>query len=233
MEKKIVKKTIKKKIKKTAENKVDKIAKNNTKSLFSGFYGKFLILFFLLSGIYLSWTYIVPIYLSNKYPQEVVCKNLGSKIGFDIKCDNLTYYTTPSLNIGMEFSNSILYYPSSKIKKDEFMKIRKSTFEIPLIPLLMKTIKFNKFDLKSTIVNLYQNEQGDYVFIQNIQSNFNPQMPKYELKVPKIKLIGYAFKNFNAQTQEYKVLSGKEKNIPISATKDVLNNANNKTIILR
>jgi len=225
---------VKKIDKKSTKKVVNKpIKSSNPKSMFSGFYGKFLIFFFLLSGLYLSWTYIVPFYLDKKYPQDVVCKNLGSKLGFDLKCDNLSYYTTPSLSVGMDFSHLILYYPSSKIKKDEFMKVRKASFELPLIPFLMRTIKFNKFDLRSTIVSLYQDEQGNYVYLRQIQSEFNPQMPKYELVVPKISLIGYAFKNFNAQTQEYKVLSGKEKNIPASVSKDVLSKANNKTIKLR
>ena len=138
MEKKIVKKSIKTEVKQNAKNTAGKQIKNNKNTMFKGFYGKFLIFFFLLSGLYLSWTYIVPFYLNSKYPQDVVCKNLGSKIGFDLKCDNLTYYTTPSLSVGMDFSHLYLYYPSSKVQKDEFMKVRKASFELPLIPFLMK-----------------------------------------------------------------------------------------------
>ena len=192
-----------------------------------------LIVFFVVAGAYLLWTYAVPFYLESKYDSSDVCKYLSSKFGFEMKCEKVTFYTTPTLSVGANINNLILNYPSDTSEKFEFLRTRQLNAEISVFPLLSKTIKFNKFVLKSLIVNLYQDETGNYPFIRQIQSGFNPEMPQYELVVPKIEIIGYAFKNFNAQTGDYKVISGKNKTISAATSKEVLSSANERTIRIK
>ena len=191
-----------------------------------------LFMFFFAAGAYLLWTYAVPIYLEGKYDAFEISKNIGSKIGFDMQCEDVKFYTTPSLSVGADINNLVLNYPSTR-EKYEFLKAKRLIVEVPLIPLFSKTIKFNKFTLKSLLVNLYQDENGNYPFIQQIKNDFNPKLPQYELIVPPIEIIGYSFKNFNAQTMQYKEFSGKNKTITAYQSKEVLEKVNQKTIKIK
>lgn len=192
-----------------------------------------LIVFFLSAGLYLLWTYAVPVYLESKYDSSEICKYLSPRLGFEMKCESVDFYTTPALAVGANINHLILNYPSDTKEKFEFFKTKQLNIEIPLIPYLSKTIKFNKFVLKSLVVNLYQDETGSYPFIKQIQQNFNPEMRQYELVVPKIEIVGYAFKNFNAQTGEYKVISGKNKTISASTSKEVLEHSMQQSIKIK
>lgn len=192
----------------------------------------FILLFVLICDF--VWIYFVPFYLNLKYPVDVISKSLSSQIGFQVKAKGAEFYTTQSFGLGLKLSNLELSYPRTAMsEKYLFLKSRLADFEIQYIPYLLKTIKFNKFELHITEVELYQDEDGNYVYINRIKSDFKPKMKNYQLEVPSIELKTYTFNNFNARTQEYKVLTGRKKVISPSVSKLVLKEADDKSLVIK
>ena len=206
------------------------VVKKPHRSTFGGVSGILLILFFLFSGIYLSWMHLVPIYFNNTYTPDKVSEFLSSKIGFDIKTESIKFYTTPSCSVGFDMKNIIVNYPVHDGQKFDFMKVRHSNIELDFLSYVMKTINFRKFALNGITVDLYQDENGRYPFVQQIEANFNPKMPNFTLVPPKIEINGFSFKNFSAQTQQYRVINGKKKIITQRETEKVLKSTNSHTI---
>lgn len=192
----------------------------------------FLIILFCICFCDLLWTYIVPICLNSKYPTDVISKSLSEKLGFNVKASSSNFYTTQSLSVGLNINNLVLSYPQAP-KKYEFLNSRVATFEFPLIPYILKTLKFNKFDFRIVEIELYQDENGNYVYLDQIKNGFNPNMKDYQLEVPTINLVRYTFKNFNAKTQDFKVLKGKKKVISPSVSKLVLKETKEKSIRIK
>ena len=181
-----------------------------------------------------TWIYFVPFYLNLKYPVNEISKTLSSQIGFQVKAKESKFYTTQSFDIGLKLSNLELSYPKTTFsEKYSFLKSKFANFEIQYIPYLLKTVKFNKFEFHIAEVELYQDENGNYVYINRIKSDFSPKMKNYQLEVPEIVLTTYTFNNFNAQTQEYKVLTGRKKVISPSVSKLILKEADDKSLVIK
>lgn len=192
----------------------------------------FILLFVLICD--LIWIYFVPFYLNSKYPVTEVSKFLSKKVGFQVKAKGSKFYTTQSFNIGLKLNNLELSYPKTTFsEKYTFLKSRFSNFEIQYIPYLLKTIKFNKFEFHIAEVELFQDENGNYVYINHIKSDFKPKMKNYQLEVPEIVLTTYTFNNFNAQTQEFKVLRGKKKVISPSVSKLILKETDDRSLVIK
>jgi len=199
-------------------------------------YGGFLIVFFLASMIYFAWLYGVPAILNARITPAKVNNFLENKIGFKVDYKDAKFYTTNTLDFGVRFKDLKLLYPGSSILNDKglFLQSRLAIFEIPAIPLAMKTIRFKEFALRTTKINLYQDETGKYFYLQNIKKNFNPQMPKYILEIPTISIYSYNIANFNKKTSEFKRTRGDVMNIKPSQSKEVLREApKSNTIMLR
>ena len=219
------------------KKKLKKIVRNQSKSKkFIKKYGFALVLFFVFSCIYFTWIYGVPAILNKSMTTTKVNNFIEKRLGFKIDFSDSTYYTTPTLDIGVKFKNFKLFYPGSYVTSDDglFLKARLVSLEVPVIPYLLKTIRFNELSLRTVIVNCYQNENGQYAYIENIKNNFNPQMPNYLLEVPKITISSYSINSYNSKTHVYKKNRGNVMTISPSQTKSVLQSSiNSNTIMLR
>ncbi|MCR5261043.1 MAG: hypothetical protein K6C94_04320 [Candidatus Gastranaerophilales bacterium] len=223
-EKKVVKKKKKILVKRTKSQKM--IRK----------YGGFLIIFFLSSMIYFTWLYGVPALLNAHITQKKVNNFLEKRIGFKVDYKDAKFYTTNSVDFGVRFKDLKLYYPGSSTINDKglFLQSRLAIFEIPAIPLAMKTIRFKEFVFRTTKINLYQDETGKYFYLQNIKKNFNPQMPKYILEVPTIEIYAYNILNYNKKTGSFQKKRDSEMIIRPEQSKEVLREApKSNTIMLR
>lgn len=180
--------------------------------------------------------YGFPAYLNKTYTPKKVTAFTESHLGFRAFYDEAMYYTTPTLGVGVKFKDLKVMYPGASPKSDQglFMKVRLATFEIQMIPFLMKTIRFNQCGFRTVMVNLYQDENNKYLYIENIKKHFNPQMPKYILEVPTIEISSYSLDNFNKNTGAYKKTRGNIMRITPAQAKAVLKNApKSNTIMLR
>lgn len=199
-------------------------------------YSLLLILFFAFSITYFSWTYLVPAVLNFKITSTDVNDFFQPRIGFKVDFSNSVYYTTPQLGIGVRLKNLKLVYPEGRLDDEKmlFLKSRSAIFEVQAIPLLMKTIKFNEFSLRSVNANLYQNKDGKYAYLEQFKSHFNPNAKKYLLEVPDITILSYNMPSFNEQTKEFKKKRGTKMEIPAKMVKEVLQEApQSNTIMIR
>lgn len=199
-------------------------------------YGVLLILFFVFSAIYLSWMYLVPAILNFKITTTDINDFLQPKIGFKVDYSNSYYYTTPQLAIGVRYKNFKLIYPEGRLDEErmQFLKARSAVFEVPVIPLLMKTIKFNEFSLRSVTANLYQDKNGKYVYLEQFKNYFNPNAPKYLLEVPDIMILSYNMPSFNEQTKTFTKKRGAQMKIPAKTVREAIKSApKSNTIMIR
>lgn len=190
-------------------------------------YGVFLILFFVISLSYLSWIHVVPAILNFKITETDINNFLQPKIGFKIDSSNARFYTTPGFAVGIKFKNFKLVYPDGRIDDEKmlFLKARAATFEVPLIPLMLRTIKFNEFALRSVNVNLYKDKNGKLVYLEQFKNHFNPNAKKYLLEVPDIVLVSYNMPTFDARTGQLEKKRGTQMVIQAKTIKEVLKQA--------
>lgn len=199
-------------------------------------YGVFLILFFVISLSYLSWMHVVPAIINFKVTGTDINNFLQPKIGFKVDSTNTHFYTTPKLAVGVRFKNFKLIYPEGRIDDEKmlFLKARVAVFEVPLIPLMLRTIKFNEFSLRSVNANLYQNKNGEYAYLKQFKSSFNPNAKKYLLEVPDITILSYNMPSYSEQTKSFTKKRGALMKIPAQTVKKVLQDApNSKSIMIR
>lgn len=197
-------------------------------------YGVFLILFFVLSLSYLTWMHIVPAIMNFKISGTDINNFLQPKIGFKVDSTNAHFYTTPLLGVGVKMKNFKLIYPEGRIDDEKmlFLKARVATFEVPLIPLMMRTIKFNEFSLRSVNANLYQDKNGKYVYLEEFRNGFNPNAKKYLLEVPDIVITSYNMPSYNAKTGTMTKKRGAQMIIPANTVKKELKSAPKSTSII-
>lgn len=219
--------------KKVVKKKKILVKRTKTQKVFRK-YGAFLIIFFLSSMLYFAWLYGVPAILNANLTQTKINNYLEKRVGFKIDYKDSKFYTTNTLDFGVRFKDLKLLYPGSSILDDKglFLQTRLATFEIPAIPLLMRTIRFNEFAFRTTKINLYQDETGKYFYLENIKKNFNPQMPKYILEIPTITIYSYNIANYNKKTSQFKKTRGDVLNIKPSQSREVLREAKNSTTIM-
>lgn len=199
-------------------------------------HGVILILFFAFSALYFSWIYLVPAILNFKITTTDVNDFLQPKIGFKVDYSNSYYYTTPKLAVGVRYKNFKLIYPEGRLDEEKmlFLKARSAIFEIPVIPLLMKTIKFNEFSLRSVNANLYQDKNGKYVYLEQFKSHFNPNAKKFLLEVPDITILSYNMPSFNEKTKTFSKKRGAQMKIQAKTVKEVIKSApKSNTIMIR
>ena len=216
--------------------KLKKIVRHQSKQQkFFRKYGVALILFFVFALLYFFWTYGVPFIMKSTITDEEVNKIVQSKLGFKCDISGAEYYTTPKLEVGAKFKDVKLVFPEYSVedKKGLFLKARVISMEVPVLPLLMRTIKFNEFALRTATINLYQNENGQYVYLKTLQTNFNPQMKKFMLEVPDINIYSYVTSNYNSKTKTFKRDRGSIMTIQAAETKEILKNAKHNSIMLR
>lgn len=194
------------------------------KSFLSGGIGILIAIFFAVSACYFSWMYAVPFFLNMRVSQESVNKFFQQKFNYTTDYYSANVYTTPSLGLGLRFVDFNLIYPNANASTDEgvFLKSKSAIFEVAAIPLLLKTIKFNQVLFRGVSINTFQNAQGQYAYQEHIKSNFNPNMKKYVLEVPEIKLLSYSFINYNQQTDTFKKDFGNSYTIRPMDTKNLL-----------
>lgn len=197
---------------------------NERKSFLSGGVGILIAVFFVLSACYFSWMYAVPFFLNMKVSQESVSKFFQQKFNYMSDYYSANVYTTPSLGLGVKFTDFNLLYPNANASTDEgvFLKSKSAIFEVAAVPLLLKTIKFNQILFRGVSINTFQNAQGEYAYQEHIKYNFNPNMRKYVLEVPEIKLLSYSFINYNQQTDTFKKDFGSSYTIRPMDTKNLL-----------
>ena len=197
-------------------------------------YGIFLILFFVFSLTYLTWMHIVPAVMNFKISGSDINNFLQPKIGFKVDSSNAHFYTTPLLGVGVKIKNFKLIYPEGRIddEKKLFLKARVATFEVPLIPLMMRTIKFNEFSLRSVNANLYQDKDGKFVYLEEFKNGFNPNAKKYLLEVPDIVITSYNMPSYNAKTGVMTKKRGAQMIIPANTVKKELKAAPKSTSII-
>lgn len=230
------KKVVKKKIVKKKVVQKKAFTKKSKSQKFLKKYGLFLLLFFLFSIMYFAWLYGVPAILNSTVTNKNVNDFIERKIGYKVDYSSSNFYTTNTLAVGVKFKDLRLLFPGSKITSDQglFMKSRLAVFEMPIVPFLMKTIRFNEFTFRTVIINLYQDDNGKYFYIDNIKQHFNPQMPKYIFEIPNIEIYSYSINNFNKKTEKFKKMRGDEMIIKPSQTKEVLREApKSSSIMLR
>lgn len=191
-------------------------------------YRALLIVFFVMSFIYLSWTYVVPFTLNCAITDDKINDFIHSKIGYKVDFKTSNFYTTPSLDIGIKISNLKLIYPQATIDdtKNTFLKARVAVIEVPIVPLLLRTISFNEFSLRSVNANLFKDSKGQYIFIQYIKDNFNPNAPKYVLKVPDIIITSYLMPSYDDQTKTFTRNKGTYLKLSSERVKAVLKETN-------
>lgn len=197
-------------------------------------YGIFLILFFVFSLTYLTWMHIVPAFMNFKISGSDINNFLQPKIGFKVDSSNAHFYTTPLLGVGVKIKNFKLIYPEGRIDDEKmlFLKARVATFEVPLIPLMMRTIKFNEFSLRSVNANLYQDKDGKFVYLEEFKNGFNPNAKKYLLEVPDIVITSYNMPSYNAKTGVMTKKRGAQMIIPANTVKKELKAAPKSTSII-
>lgn len=197
-------------------------------------YGIFLILFFVFSLTYLTWMHVVPAIMNFKISGSDINNFLQPKIGFKVDSSNAHFYTTPLLGVGVKMKNFKLIYPEGRIDDEKmlFLKARVATFEVPLIPLMMRTIKFNEFSLRSVNANLYQDKDGKYVYLEEFKHGFNPNAKKYLLEVPDIVITSYNMPSYNAKTGVMTKKRGAQMIIPANTVKKELKAAPKSTSII-
>lgn len=197
-------------------------------------YGIFLILFFVFSLTYLTWMHIVPAFMNFKISGSDINNFLQPKIGFKVDSSNAHFYTTPLLGVGVKIKNFKLIYPEGRIDDEKmlFLKARVATFEVPLIPLMMRTIKFNEFSLRSVNANLYQDKNGKFVYLEEFKNGFNPNAKKYLLEVPDIVITSYNMPSYNAKTGVMTKKRGAQMIIPANTVKKELKAAPKSTSII-
>ena len=197
-------------------------------------YGIFLILFFVFSLTYLTWMHIVPAVMNFKISGSDINNFLQPKIGFKVDSSNTHFYTTPLLGVGVKIKNFKLIYPEGRIDDEKmlFLKARVATFEVPLIPLMMRTIKFNEFSLRSVNANLYQDKNGKFVYLEEFKNGFNPNAKKYLLEVPDIVITSYNMPSYNAKTGVMTKKRGAQMIIPANTVKKELKAAPKSTSII-
>lgn len=199
-------------------------------------FGAVIILFFIISALYFSWLYAVPFILNMKISSEKVNDFIQPKFNLTLNYSNSDVYTTPVLGLGVRFKDLKILYPGSNFSDNEnvFLKAKSANFEVAIIPLLMKTIKFNKFTLRGVNVNTYQDAEGKYAYQEHLISSFNPNMNKYVLEVPEIKLLSYSFDNYNQQTDTFRKESGSSLTIkPLKSKQILAKSKRSNTIILK
>ena len=199
-------------------------------------YGVALILFFVISLSYLGWMHVVPAIINFKVTDTDINNFLQPKIGFKVDSSNAHFYTTPKLGVGVRFKNFKLVYPEGRLDDEKllFLKARVAIFEVPLIPLMLRTVKFNEFSLRSVNVNLYQNKNGEYAYLKQFKSSFNPNAKKYLLEVPDITILSYNMPSYSEKTGTFSKKRGSKMKIPAEAVKKVLQEApNSNTIMIR
>lgn len=197
-------------------------------------YGIFLILFFVFSLTYLTWMHVVPAVMNFKISGSDINNFLQPKIGFKVDSSNAHFYTTPLLGVGVKMKNFKLIYPEGRIDDEKmlFLKARVATFEVPLIPLMMRTIKFNEFSLRSVNANLYQDKDGKFVYLEEFKNGFNPNAKKYLLEVPDIVITSYNMPSYNAKTGVMTKKRGAQMIIPANTVKKELKAAPKSTSII-
>lgn len=197
-------------------------------------YGIFLILFFVFSLTYLTWMHVVPAVMNFKISGSDINNFLQPKIGFKVDSSNAHFYTTSLLGVGVKMKNFKLIYPEGRIDDEKmlFLKARVATFEVPLIPLMMRTIKFNEFSLRSVNANLYQDKDGKFVYLEEFKNGFNPNAKKYLLEVPDIVITSYNMPSYNAKTGVMTKKRGAQMIIPANTVKKELKAAPKSTSII-
>lgn len=220
-----------------ANKKIQNIT-NEKKSFLSGGVGVLVAIFLVLSACYFSWMYAVPFFLNMKVSQESVSRFFQQKFNYMSDYYSANVYTTPSFGLGVKFTDFNLLYPNANTSTDEgaFLKSKSAVFEVAVIPLLLKTIKFNQILFRGVSINTFQNAQGQYAYQEHIKANFNPNMNKYILEVPEIKLLSYSFINYNQQTDTFKKDFGSSYTIRPMDTKNLLSQSiqvQNKAITLK
>lgn len=208
------KKEISKKGEVQAKSGVKKIVRHRSKTeKFLRKFGIFLLVIFAFSSVYLFWLYAMPPILNKSLTPDKISEYISPKIGFYVQCETAKFTTDNNFNIGLKVNNLKVFYPvadkaQQTDEKHLFLKARSAEFELPFIPLLMKTIKFNTFNINTVSIELFQDEEGKYGYLSNIREQFNPQMPKYVLEIPQINLNAYSIKNFNLSDGSYKKENG-------------------------
>ena len=165
--------------------------------------------------------------MKSSITDEEVNKFVQDKIGFKCDISDAEYYTTPTFDFGAKFKDVRLVFPEYSVtdNKGLFLKARVVTMEIPALPLLLRTIKFKEFALRTASMNLYQDENGQYVYLKTLQSNFDPQTKKYMLEVPNINIYSYVITNYNKKAKTFKRDRGSILTIKASDTKEILQNS--------
>lgn len=212
--------------------------KKERKSFLKGSAGVIIAIFFALSACYFSWMYAVPFFLNMKVSKESVNNFFQQKFNYMSDYYSANVYTTPSLGLGIRFIDFNLIYPNENASNDEsvFLKSKSAIFEVAAIPLLLKTIKFNQVLFRGVNINTFQNIHGKYAYQEHIKTHFNPNMNKYVLEVPEIKLLSYSFINYNQQTDSFKKDFGNSYTVRPMDTKKLLSHSpqvRRKAILLK
>ncbi len=207
--------------------------KSRLKKMFQK-YGIALILFFTVSLSYLGWMHLVPAVLNFKITNADINDFLQPKIGYKVDFTYSNFYTTPKLGVGVRFKNLKLVYPDGRLDDENklFLKAKSAIFEVPIIPLLMRTIKFNEFSLRSVNANLYKNKDGKYAYLEQFRLHFNPNAKKYLLEIPDIEIMSYNMPSFNAKTGTLQKNRGAKMTIQAKTIKEVLKDFPNSTSIM-
>lgn len=200
-----------------------------------------IILFIIIVLIfgYIAFLTILPMMLDKKLDRVAIKKNIFAITSLNADMSSIKSYTTSSLGIGVKFKTVELTYSDNK----PFLKTPKIEIEINALPLLFKTIKFNKISATTPSTELFILQNKEYKITDYLNTNYRinnflaiyPKLSKYTFELSPITLKNYRTEIINSATNQNETLEGAEQIIPkyevIDYIKPYLNNKDNKTLI--
>lgn len=188
---------------------------------------------------YIAFLTLLPIMIDKKLDSSTIIKNVFEITKLNAEFGAPKAYTTNNLGIGLKFKEVNITYPDNK----DFLKAGKIEIEVAALPLLFKTIKFNKIEATAPTIDLIILPTKEYKINDFLKQNFNagvftnncPKLSKYTFDLSPITLTSYTILESNLATNKNEKLTGAEQVTPrltaINYLKPYFQDKENKPVI--
>lgn len=199
----------------------------------------FLFIFVVLIFGYIAFLTIFPMILENKFDRPTFKKHITDITALNLDFSTVDAYTTNNLGIGFKLKDVNLTFSDEK----PFLKSPMVDIEISALPLLIRTVKFNKVVVTSPEIDLLTLPTKEYKMTDYLNTNYKisnflieyPTLSKFKFDMSSIVLKNYKTTVSNLATNQNEVQTGAEQVIPKSIVVDYLKNyttnADKKTVL--
>ncbi len=171
-----------------------------------------LLIFIILVFAYIAFLTVVPGILDSNFDLLKFKREVFNVTKLDFQSKKPAFYTTRELGVGVKFNEVVINYPDEK----KFADAAKIEIEVALLPLITRTIKFNKFDVLSPNIDLIILPNNKYKIVDFLSSYFSldalngnhPKLKKFTIEVTPIVLNNYSFDEPNTVTGKNEKKSG-------------------------